>query len=278
MVKNKSTKSSLSNKLMILKYGVEKYLIKNFKIFVPSSAGDYKAVGKETLKAGNSAFFLLKKLYENNFESVEIITAKSFCLKKKSIRNSIILKNLFNKFKSDKSKVHNYHLIYSALFRNRNNVKNILEIGIGTNNTKVISNMGPSGSPGASLWAFRDYFKFANVYGADIDKGILFNEKRIKTYFVDQTKIKTINSLYSKINKKFDLIIDDGLHAIHANLNTVIASLEMLNKNGWIIVEDIPLVALDVWLVASQLFSSKYKIYVIRSKQTVVFLIQKKSL
>ena len=52
------------------------------------------------------------------------------------------------------SYVHNYHLVYSALFKNKNNVKKILEIGIGTNNTKLISNMGQNGIPGASLRAF----------------------------------------------------------------------------------------------------------------------------
>ena len=39
--------------------------------------------------------------------------------------------------------------------------------------------MGSEGVPLASLRAWRDYFKNANIYGADIDKGILKDEERI---------------------------------------------------------------------------------------------------
>lgn len=104
-------------------------------------------------------------------------------------------------------------------------MKNILEIGIGTNNTDIISNMGKEGTQGASLRAFRDYFKSANIFGADFDKRILFKEKSISTMYVDQTDPESLDKLFIRINKKFDLIIDDGLHAIHTNLNTVIAGL-----------------------------------------------------
>ena len=36
-----------------------------------------------------------------------------------------------------------------------------------------------------------------------------------------------------------DLIIDDGLHSIFTNLNTILNSLPKLNKKGWLIIEDI---------------------------------------
>ena len=64
-------------------------------------------------------------------------------------------------------------------------VNTLFEIGLGTNNINVRSNMGLDGKPGASLRAFRDYLNI-NVYGADVDKGILFEEDKIKTYFIDQ--------------------------------------------------------------------------------------------
>ena len=41
-------------------------------------------------------------------------------------------------------------------------------------------------NPGASLRAWRDYFVKADIYGADIDKKILFNENKIKNFYVDQ--------------------------------------------------------------------------------------------
>ena len=42
------------------------------------------------------------------------------------------------------------------------------------------------GKPGASLRVWRDYFPNAIIYGADIDKDILFAEERIKTFYIDQ--------------------------------------------------------------------------------------------
>jgi hypothetical protein len=39
------------------------------------------------------------------------------------------------------------------------NKLNILEIGIGTNNSELLSSMGKYGVPGASFYAFRKYCK-----------------------------------------------------------------------------------------------------------------------
>ena len=90
------------------------------------------------------------------------------------------MKKLFNTYGSDKSKYHDYHYIYSSIVKNNQRVKKILEIGIGTNNTNLLSNMGKMGSPGASLKAYRDFFNHSKVYGADIDKKILFKIKGLR--------------------------------------------------------------------------------------------------
>ena len=58
--------------------------------------------------------------------------------------------------------------------------------------------MGPMGKPGASVRAFRDYFTKAKIFGADIDSEILFSEKRIKTYKVDQCSIDSMENLFKK--------------------------------------------------------------------------------
>ena len=80
--------------------------------------------------------------------------------------------------------------------------KLIFEVGIGTNNLDVPSNMGENGKPGASLKMWRNYFKKAKIYGADIDTRILFNSNKIKTYYVDQYSKKSIKKMWSSINKK----------------------------------------------------------------------------
>ena len=187
-----------------------------------------------------------------------------------------MIKSYFIKYDSDKSKIHNYHLIYGSLFKKRNEIKKVLEIGLGTDNEKLISNMGRLGKPGASVKAFRDFFPNARVYGADIDKEILFKDKRINTYYVDQTNLMSLKNLYKKIGSNFDLIIDDGLHASYANINVIISSLKFLKKKGFLIIEDIPFKTIPIWEVVIDILDKRYESYLIRTKKSLVFTIQKK--
>ena len=154
------------------------------------------------------------------------------------------LTDLMNYYGSDKGgfdKDHNFSDYYSTIFFDKKeSVKNILEIGLGTNNIKVQSNMGLQGKPLASLRAWKDYFVNANVYGADIDKEILKNEDRIKTFYVDQTNAISISELYKNIgNINFDIIIDDGLHEYNANICLFENSFKYLSKQGIYIIEDV---------------------------------------
>ena len=85
--------------------------------------------------------------------------------------------------------------------------------------------MGINGKPGASLRVWREYFKNAQIFGADIDKEILFKENRIETYYVDQLNRDSIKNMWKEINKNnFDLIIDDGLHNYDAGKNLFLES------------------------------------------------------
>lgn len=151
---------------------------------------------------------------------------------------------LFRKHGSDKATDHDYYEVYgSALDRNKR--LRILEIGLGTNNLAFQSNMGLGGRPGASLRAFRDWAPKAEVFGADIDRSVLFEEERIKTFFVDQTDPASLSNLAAQVGSGFDLIIDDGLHLPHANLNTIEALLPLLT--GTMVIEDIDPIHLHYW-------------------------------
>ena len=151
------------------------------------------------------------------------------------------LMNFYGSDKGGKNNHHNYSEYYSELFFNRRKkVKNFLEIGLGTNNINMASNMGKDGVPLASLKAWRDYFENANIYGADIDKDILKNDIRIKTFFVDQTKPETIKLMFEKIGvKEFDIILEDGLHEYGANICFFENSIKFLSDEGIYIIEDI---------------------------------------
>ena len=107
-------------------------------------------------------------------------------------------------------------------------------------NPNLASNMTETGMPGASLRVWKDYFRNAKIYGGDIDKDILFEEGRIKTFYVDQLDTSSINSMWKNINlEDFDIIIDDGLHTPEANLNFFFNSFDKLKNNGIYIIEDV---------------------------------------
>lgn len=192
-----------------------------------------------------------------------------------------ILCNIMTSYGSDKgnnlSTTHNYTKYYYQLFKNikEDNLR-IFELGLGTNNVNLKSNMGPNGKPGASLRGWRDFFPNSYIFGADIDKNILFEEERIKTYYCDQTDANIINNMWniSELKKnKFDIIIDDGLHDFYANIIFFENSIEHLNINGVYIIEDILKSQLSLFENKIEEYKIKYpnidfRLYVIPHQNT----------
>ena len=127
----------------------------------------------------NKKYSILDKTIEimNDFNiKKNIIKIKKLYYLKKN-RKFIYLSNLFKKNGTDKSN-HEYDLIYIYLFKKVNyDIKKILEIGIGSNDVEIDGNMGYSSIPGASLFAFKQFFSKALIYGADIDSKIKINYK-----------------------------------------------------------------------------------------------------
>lgn len=202
-----------------------------------------------------------------------------------------IISELCEKYGSDKGfvkhdnekpynwKPHTYTSYYHSIFNlSRENIKLVFECGLGTNNTKIESNMTSKGVPGASLRVWRDYFFNANIYGGDIDRDILFEENRIKTFYVNQLDTNSIKTMWDTINlENFDIIIDDGLHEPKANFNFFINSFHKLKKNGVYIIEDVSyknikilknnLENYDVDIVT---LSSKYKKYYLDNNLIII--------
>jgi len=184
---------------------------------------------------------------------------------------------LFEQHGSDKSTLHNYHRIYgSILAAKRFGELNILEIGLGSNNLDVPSNMGVWGKPGASLRAFRDWAPKAHIIGADVDRRILFSEPRISTFWVDQTDCTSLDALAERLkDTKFDLIIDDGLHLPHANFNTLYALLRLLDERGIFVVEDIEHSHAPFWQLAQSVLV-KYDSYLTEAKGGFIFVARRR--
>jgi len=177
-----------------------------------------------------------------------------------------LLSSLLIKYKSDKSinvniqtknNLHNYSDYYDDLFyHNRHNIKKVFECGVGSQSLSYDDAMEKEFNPGASLRAWRDYFVNADIYGADIDKKILFNENKIKTFYVDQENKDSILEMWKNINQSnFDLIIDDGKHQFDAGICLFENSIKNLSNNGIYIIEDIKI---DNLLLYEKYFSQKY--------------------
>jgi len=198
---------------------------------------------------------LFKKIYSLfNYYKFHLNYEKNYFLNHSYYNyNNNSLTKLCEIYKSDKGSInynkksiwgwqaHTYSNYYYSLFNHfKDDVKLVFECGIGSNNSNIQGNMTVNAVPGASLKEWRDYFKNAQIYGADIDKDILFEDDRIKTYFVDQLNTSSIEVMWKKIGiENFDIIIDDGLHTTDANINLFINSFNKLKKNGIYIIEDI---------------------------------------
>jgi SAM-dependent methyltransferase len=144
---------------------------------------------------------------------------------------------------------HNYTFIYHWLLQGLIDTRpRLLEIGIGTNFTDTPSSMGEHGVPGASLRAWRDYFRTDRVFGADLDRRVLFTEPGIETLFVDQTQQAAITALAGRFDDEpLSLIIDDGLHEFSANLACLNTLSRKLRPGGIYIIEDVALGLIPQW-------------------------------
>ena len=181
---------------------------------------------------------------------LELITSHKIQINFSKSQNDL-LSSLCVKHGSDKGELtdekqvfswrsHNYADFYSIIFdHTRDNIKKVFECGLGTNNIDVPSNMGADGKPGASLRVWREYFPNAQIYGADIDKRVLFEETRIKTFYVDQCDPVIIANMWAEIaTNDFDLMIDDGLHTFESAICLFENSINKLAPNGTYIIED----------------------------------------
>ena len=251
-------------------------LANTFPLYAPYSGGSYNDRHNLTLEAINKIFPFINSLsnyVQNKNVVVESISQLSLDLNNKASAEA--LKKILDRYGSDKANNHDYHYLYGAILRNPKSVENIFEIGLGTNNRDIISNMGINGRPGASLRAFREYCPKAFIYGADIDKRILFQEERIKTFFVDQTNPLTFNVLLKKLPYNFDLVIDDGLHSAHANIASLEFGLKIIKVGGWVVVEDIGDAVIDLWKIVSVLLPSNYETHIFSAKGGIVFAVKR---
>ena len=172
------------------------------------------------------------------------------------------LVKIFEKYSLDKL-MNKYDKLYVDLLeKNKDNYKNILEIGIGTITEGKVSSMyayrnidAPSYTFGNSLRAWRDYFTNATIIGIDVDENTMFVEERIKTFCSSSFDKKNMKKIISGLDK-FDLIIDDGLQNMEANLNTLEIVFPYLKDGGIYVIEDVN--QHDDWFIDKLLVDERF--------------------
>jgi hypothetical protein len=160
---------------------------------------------------------------------------------------------------------HNYTTFYYSIFKDlREKELRIFELGLGTNNPNIPSNMGPNGVPGASHYGWSEFFPNSHIFGADIDTNILFNTEKIKTFYCDQTNPYIIKKMWDEpeLQDNFDIIIEDGLHTFNANVCFYENSIHKLKQNGFFIIEDILQWEQDLFVNKIKDWENQYKGYI----------------
>ena len=123
-----------------------------------------------------------------------------------------------------------YTGLYTILFSQLQNKKcSIAEIGIWKN---------------ASTNMWRKYFSEATIDCFEFDKKKLELAKKQKLkkvyyHFIDVNDKKIINDQFKKLNRKFDVIIDDSTHIFEHQINIIESTINYIKKGGMLIIEDI---------------------------------------
>lgn len=210
---------------------------------------------------------------EPEFVKVDQFLEEAGLLEDSSYELAESLRLLFDTNGSDKGTFHGYYKFYQPIISQQIRTKKncvIFEVGIGSNNIDVQSNMGLEGTPGASARAFRNFSPNCRLIIGDIDKRILFEEERISSYYVDQLNIQTLNSFFNI--SKYDIAIDDGLHILRSNINFFISAFEKKSSNSWIIIEDINLKDIKFWKNISNISKKTSSSWVIKANHSFMFI------
>ena len=244
---------------------------------------DRKLIERNDAEINGMLANVLKRLVEMKKPPSGLISLKEFqelsMFETLSINNESKIGPLFEKYGSDKTREKHdivYEIILCELLEGSNDVIQIFEIGLGTNNIDVPSNMGIHGKPGASLRAFRDYSERIKVVGADVDARVLFQEERISTHYVDQLNFESLTRL-SELVQQSQLIIDDGLHNPEANVNVLMAYMNIMQSGSWLVIEDISRddFSLKLWMHI-RILISEFDSYLLELSNKFMFIAKKR--
>jgi hypothetical protein len=216
-------------------------------------------------------FPVLEMIWKKVFaSSVPVLTLDQFVESLGGLPNAPWSFDLvFGKHGSDKAHVdRNYGGAYRAIVSSIGVVRTIAEVGIGSGDPLVLSNMGDGAKPGASLRAWRECIPGVRLIGADIDRSVLFKEEGIVTCFVDQLNADSFGELRELCSGGVELLIDDGLHSVASGLTTLSFWLEIARGGDWFVVEDVHELQVPVWRAVCTSLSLTMDTWVIATSAT----------
>ena len=180
---------------------------------------------------------LLSTLDDNVSDELTEIMSKYLSDKGYGLCNNFVINNRY----PPNAVCHNYTYFYNFLLKDYCNLPiNIFEMGVG-----VPPCMG-HGSWAGSLKGWKEYFPNSTIFSADFDKNYLYNDDRIKSFYVNQEESSSIKELWKNLsNESFDLILDDGPHTYTSNILFFKESFYKLKDKGLYIIEDIHLNFID---------------------------------
>ena len=146
-----------------------------------------------------------------------------------------MLEELFTQYGTDKG-IWGYTPHYEKLMRpSRYSVRRVLEIGIcGYRDI-------PNNVVGASLFAWRDYFPNAEIYGIDYDGRFIFNDQdRIHTAQCDAYDPVALEAAIASFGGgNFDMIVDDAVHDPLPQIQLMNQLYKHLTDSGRYFMEDV---------------------------------------
>ncbi len=239
-------------------------LIEEFFEFLPGGSGGTDSLNENILynikNISNSLISLIDEKKIKNYKDLEFDS-----------KLALRLRELFKQNGSDKH-LHSYEYIYSHIF-SKFKINKLLEIGIGSQDEKILSNMGNFGKPGGCLRTFSEILgDDSEIVGLEIDKKALFNEKNIKTFEFNQLSIDDIQKFSNDYQDHFDLIIDDGLHSNVSIINSIYLSTKILDKGGILVIEDLFKEQLNFLQIAFGLLTEdfNYEIYYMNKAYLII--------
>ena len=151
--------------------------------------------------------------------------------------------------KSDKEYWHRFSSLYQKIL-SKIDCGHILEFGV---------------FEGDSIRWLNQIFPKAKIYGSDIlDKQDNWPKgENIQYFYVNQDSPISIKKMFSQINNKLDLIIEDGSHLPRHQKNCLIESLKHISSGGIYILEDIHTSHPEhLYYKREKIFRSKKKQYI----------------